>query len=284
MKRLQDRVAVVTGAASGLGRATSRLLAEKGCHLALVDVDSAGLEEVAREVGALGRKTSTHLADVADADRMATLPAEVIAEQGGVHILVNNAGVSVSATFEDHTLDDLRWIVGVNLWGVIHGCRFFLPELKKADEAHIVNVSSMFGFVGVPTQSSYCATKFAVRGLTEALWAELQGTTVGITSIHPGGINTSIARSMRSYDEAVRASTIAGLERSRPPADVARILVRAIEKNRLRAIAGWEAYASDWLKRLMPIRTHELIARRMRNGLGPSERETDRLASGFERD
>ena len=267
MKQLRDRVAVVTGAASGLGRATAALLAEKGCHLALVDLDEEALASVADTLRRSGRRVSVHLADVSDAERMAALPAEVVAEHGAVHILVNNAGVSVSATFEDQTLDDLRWIVGINFWGVVHGCKFFLPELKKADEAHIVNISSMFGFIGVPTQSSYCATKFAVKGLSESLWAELRGTQVGVTSIHPGGIRTDIARSMRSYDDEVRASTVAGLERSRPPEDVAAVLVRAIEKNRLRAIAGWEAYASEWLKRLFPVRLHHLIAKRMAKGV-----------------
>jgi short-subunit dehydrogenase len=122
----------------------------------------------------------------------------------------------------------------------------------------------MFGFIGVPSQSSYCATKFAVKGLTESLWGELQGTNVGITSIHPGGINTSIHETMRSYDDEIRDATVAGLERSRPPSAVAAVIVKAIEKNKLRAIVGWEAYAADWLKRILPVRTHKMIARRMK--------------------
>jgi short-subunit dehydrogenase len=268
MKRFADRVAVVTGGASGLGLATARCLASRGCRIALVDVNRSGLEAASKDFEEAGTKTSIHVADVSDPERMKALPAEVLAAHGGVHILVNNAGVSVSATFEDHTLEDLQWIVGINFWGVVHGCKFFLPELKKADEAHIVNISSMFGFIGVATQSSYCATKFAVKGFSEALWMELQDTNVGVTSIHPGGIRTQIGSTMRSYDDEVRASTIAGLERSRPPEDVARILVRAIEKNKLRAIAGWEAYAADWLKRILPVLTHKLIARRMQGGLG----------------
>jgi short-subunit dehydrogenase len=269
MKRFDGRVAVVTGAGSGVGRATALCLARKGCRLALVDVNAAALEEVAKQLELSGTPTSTHLVDVSDAERMQALPAQVVAEHEAVHILVNNAGVSVSATFEDHSLDDLRWIVGINFWGVVHGCKFFLPLLKQADEAHIVNISSMFGFIGVPTQSSYCATKFAVKGLSEALWMELQGTHVGVTSIHPGGIRTGIARTMRSYDDEVRAATQAGLERSRPPEVVAKAILRAIEKNKLRAIVGWEAYATDWLKRLLPVRTHHLIARRMNSRSRP---------------
>ncbi|MAG29689.1 MAG: acetoin dehydrogenase [Deltaproteobacteria bacterium] len=263
MKKLVGRVAVITGGASGIGRATADLLARKGCSLALVDVNPERLAEVAEGLMTRGVRVSTHLADVSEASRMEILPAEVVAEHGAVHILVNNAGVSVAGSFEDQTIEDLQWIVGINFWGVVHGCKFFLPELKKADEAHIVNLSSMFGFIGVPSQSSYCATKFAVKGLSESLWLELQGAGIGVTSIHPGGIRTNIAETMRAYDEDVRAATVAGIERSRPPAEVAKVLVRAIEKNRLRAIVGWEAFAADWLKRLLPISTHRLIARRM---------------------
>jgi short-subunit dehydrogenase len=263
MKNLNGRVAVITGGASGIGRATAELLAEKGCALALVDINAERLEGVAKEFSAKGVSVSTHVVDVASAEEMAALPAAVVAEHGAVHILVNNAGVSVSATLKDHTIEDLQWIIGINLWGVIYGCKFFLPELEKADEAHIVNISSMFGFIGVPSQSSYCATKFAVRGFTEALWAELQGTNIGISSIHPGGINTNIHESMRSYDDSLRDATIAGLAQSRPPSAVAAVIVKAIEKNKLRAIAGFEAYAADWLKRILPVSTHKLLARRM---------------------
>jgi len=263
MKKLEGRVAVITGGGSGIGLATATRLADRGCHLALVDIDAERLEAAAKDFAMRDVKTSTHVVDVADADAMAALPAAVIAEHGAVHIVVNNAGVSVAASFEDQSLDDLRWIVGINFWGVIHGCKFFLPELKKQDEAHIVNISSMFGFLGVPSQSSYCATKFAVRGFTEALWAELQGTSVGITSIHPGGINTNIASTMRSYDDELRDATVAGLAQSRAPSAVAKKIVAAIDGNRLRAIVGIEAYVAEWLKRLMPVTTHRLLARRM---------------------
>jgi short-subunit dehydrogenase len=265
MKKLDGRVAVITGGASGVGRATADELAAKGCSLALVDINGERLESVAKEFTAQGVTVSTHLVDVANAEQMAALPSAVVAAHGAVHILVNNAGVSVSASFKDHSIEDLQWIIGINLWGVIHGCKFFLPELEKADEAHIVNISSMFGFIGVPSQSSYCATKFAVKGFTEALWAELQGTNVGITSIHPGGVDTNIHETMRSYDDTVRDQTIAGLAQSRPPSAVATQIVKAIEKNKLRAIVGFEAYAADWLKRILPVSTHKLMARRMGN-------------------
>jgi len=263
MKKLAGRVAVITGGASGVGRATAELLGQKGCSLALVDVHGERLEALSKDLEARGIRVSQHVADVSDPERMAALPAEVVAEHGAVHILVNNAGVSVAGSFEEQTIEDLQWIVGINFWGVVHGCKFFLPVLKQADEAHIVNISSMFGFIGVPSQSSYCATKFAVKGLSESLWFELQDTNVGVTSIHPGGISTNIGETMRAYDEEIRAATVAGIEQSRPPSDVAKVILRAIERDRLRAIVGWEAYAADWLKRLLPVTSHKLIARRM---------------------
>jgi len=268
MRQLRDRVAVVTGAASGVGRATAELLGRKGCALAIVDVDEDRLAEVGAKLREAGSPVSLHIADVADAERMAALPGEVVAEHGAAHILVNNAGVSVTGTFEDQSLEDLHWIFDINFWGVVHGCKFFLPELRKVDEGHIVNVSSMFGFVGVPTQSSYCATKFAVRGLSESLWAELRDTHIGVTSIHPGGVRTGIAESMRSYDDEARDSAIQGIARSRGPEPVAAVIVRAIEGRKLRAIAGWEAYVAEWLKRLFPVRTQHLIARGMKAGVG----------------
>lgn len=263
MKNFAGRVAVITGGASGIGHATATLLADRGCSLALVDINPERLEEAAKEFSARGVQVSTHVVNVASAEEMAALPAAVVAAHGAVHILVNNAGVSVSATFEDHSLEDLQWIIGINLWGVIHGCKFFLPELRKADEAHIVNISSMFGFIGVPSQSSYCATKFAVKGFTEALWSELHDTNIGVTSIHPGGVNTNIAESMRSYDDKVRDATVQGLAQSRPPSVIAEVLVKAIEKNKLRAIVGIEAYIADWMKRLFPVTTHKIMVKRM---------------------
>ena len=265
MRELAGRVAVITGGASGVGRATADLLAARGSRLALVDVNEERLAAAAKELGTRGATVSTHIVDVADAEQMAALPAAVVAEHGAAHILVNNAGVSVTASFEDHSLEDLQWIIGINLWGVIHGCKFFLPELKKADEAHIVNISSMFGFIGMPSQSSYCATKFAVKGLTESLWTELQGTNVGVTSIHPGGIATNIHETMRSYDDEIRDATVQGLAQSRPPSAVAQAIVKAIEANKLRAIVGREAYLADWMKRLLPVRTHRMLAKRMGN-------------------
>jgi short-subunit dehydrogenase len=254
----------VTGAASGIGRALAIELAARGAHLALVDVAEAPLAETAALAGGAGRRVTAHRADVADAARMEALAAEVVAQHGAVHLVVNNAGVSVTAPFETQSLDDLRWIVGINFWGVVHGCKFFLPALRAARaagaEAHIVNVSSMFGLIGLPTQSSYCATKFAVRGLSEALWAELHDAGIGVTSVHPGGVRTNIVRSSRSADPVSKQEMVERFERwAMAPEKVARRVLRAVERNRLRVVICAEARAADWAKRLTPAAVHRLV-------------------------
>jgi NAD(P)-dependent dehydrogenase (short-subunit alcohol dehydrogenase family) len=260
MKKLQDRVAVVTGAASGIGRATALALAKEGCELALADVNQVGLEETAAAVRALGRKVSTHQVDVADKERMRRFADEVHAAHGAVHVLVNNAGVTVTAPFEEHSLEDWEWIVGINLWGVIYGCKFFLPYLKQADEAHIVNLSSMFGLMGVPAQSSYCATKFAVRGLSEALWVELKDLNIGVTSVHPGGVRTNIAKSARSEGNQLKDQAINVIERfSVSPDRCARQIVGAIKKNKMRQLVTRETHFVDVAKRFSPVLPQRLL-------------------------
>jgi short-subunit dehydrogenase len=267
MKQLAGRVAVITGGASGIGRATARRLAREGCHLALVDLNATRLAETAAALEGDGARVSQHVVDVADPTQMQALPAAVRDAHGGVHILVNNAGVSVVKSFREHSLDDLQWLVGINFWGVVHGCKFFLDDLLAAEEAHIVNISSMFGFMGVPGQSSYCATKFAVRGFTESLWAELRETSVGVTSIHPGGISTQIAETVRVTQESARTNLQTTFDRyGHPPEDVAEAILRGIQRERLRVIVGREAYAVDWLKRLIPVSVHRWFAGHMDPG------------------
>jgi NAD(P)-dependent dehydrogenase (short-subunit alcohol dehydrogenase family) len=261
VRELAGRVAVVTGAASGIGRATAELLARRGCDLALVDVDEAGLGETASVVRAAGRRASTHHADVASRERMRTLPEEVKEEHGRMHVLVNNAGVSVGALLEDHSLEDFDWIVGVNFWGVVHGCKFFLPHLRLEEEAHIANVSSVFGFVGFPGQSSYCATKSAVRALSEALWVELRDSKIGVTCVHPGAVSTSIVRRSRTSDPAARDRAAERIDRlGRDPGRVARRVVRAIERGSPRVLIHPETRLAEWTKRAAPVATQRLVA------------------------
>ena len=258
MRSLGDRVAVVTGAGSGIGRATAELLARRGCDLALVDRDADSLRATSDLVSAAGRRASLHVVDVTDAAGMAELPAQVGEIHGGCQILVNNAGVTSAGSFENESLEDLHWIVDVNMWGVVHGCRAFLPTLRLADEAHIVNMSSMVGLVGLPHNVSYSLSKGAVRSFTKALRAELVTTPIGVTAVFPGAIRTNITNTARGTE----AGRLAQMGRSRfapvamrPPSVVARRIVSAIEKDRARVVVGPAARAVDLLCRVMPGRS-----------------------------
>ena len=266
MKRLKDRVAVVTGAGSGIGKATSIELARRGCHLALVDMNEEAANKTALEIERLGRRASVHQADVSKSARMKSLAKEIAAEHGRINIVVNNAGVGVGGAFEDSTLEDWKWVMDVNVWGVVHGCMYFLPYLKEADEAHIVNISSAAGFAGIPGMSAYCATKFAVLGLSESLRVELAEYGIGVTSIHPGAIKTNILNTTRYGRETGRTSTMEQfgegfMERfGRPPAVAAKKIVDAIAHNDTRIRIGAESYLIDILKRYAPIRSEAFLS------------------------
>jgi NAD(P)-dependent dehydrogenase (short-subunit alcohol dehydrogenase family) len=285
MRKIEGRVAVVTGAASGIGRATALALARGGCDVALVDVDEVGAAETARAVESLGRAASVHVADVSNKDRMRAVAEEVAARHEHVHILVNNAGVGVSGTLEHQSLDDYEWIVGVNFWGVVHGCKFFIPYLKRENQGHIVNVSSVFGLIGLPSFGAYCATKFAVRGLSESLRAELRQYNIGVTSVHPGGVKTDIVRNGRvaSEDfgdganvEAVRSRAQEFFDKNAvAPELVAARIVDAIRHDKARMLVTRETYVVDAAMRLAPgllprlVQTgYRRLMTRMRNGKG----------------
>lgn len=262
MKKLTNCVAVVTGAGSGIGRALAKALAAEGCHLALVDMHAQGLEETQRELGQTDRTVTLHTANVTDRDRMQALAAEIHAAHGVIHLLFNNAGITISKAFADSTLDELDRVMAINLGGVINGCHFFLPYLKQAGEGHIVNTSSMAGLLGLPNQATYSASKAAVRSLGETLYAELAVHNIAVTSILPGAIKTNIMKAAVEYGsdaEETKKLEALVMRHGMAPEALARKVIRAVKKNRLRVRIGADAYLLDWLKRLFPVAIHGLF-------------------------
>lgn len=256
MKDFNGRVAAITGAGSGIGRALAEELARRGAHLALSDIDEAGLAETVGRCEGRGVKVTSEVVDVADRDAVHAWADHVVADHGKANLIINNAGVALGASVDAMSYEDLHWLMGINFWGVVHGTKAFLPHLKAAGEGHVVNISSVFGLVSIPSQSAYNAAKFGVRGFTDALRIELdiEGAGVSSTTIHPGGIKTAIARNAR-MDESVagfsgdHASEFDRLARTTPE-KAARQILAAVERNRRRALIGPDAKVFDLVSRL----------------------------------
>lgn len=265
----RGRVAVVTGAASGIGRAVARSLAARGCNVALADVNTDGTEETARLIGNSVRVTR-HRLDVADRDAIAAFPAEVEAAHGGVDILVNNAGVALGGTFEQATEADFDWLMDINFYGVVRMTRAFLPLLKTRESAQLVNLSSLFGLIAPPGQTAYSAAKFGVRGFSESLRNELLAmkSSVGVTVVHPGGIKTGIAKNARIAEKtpaALREKQQARFDKAlkMPPERAGEIIVEAIARRRPRVLVGSDAKVASVIERIMPVSYWSLIGKRM---------------------
>ncbi len=259
MKEFAGRVAAITGAASGIGRGLAVELAGRGTHLALSDIDEVGLAETVARCEGRGVKVSSQRLDVADRDAVYAWAEQVVADHGKVNLIFNNAGVAVAANIDVMSDDDFEWLMNINFWGVVHGTRAFLPHLKAAGEGHVINLSSVFGLVSIPTQSAYNAAKFAVRGFTDALRMELEieGSPVSSTTIHPGGIKTNIARNARVHSSVAPLTGGAdelhvNFDRAAmtSPEKAARQILAAVEGDRRRALIGPDAKLFDLVSRL----------------------------------
>ncbi len=265
---LAGRTAVITGAGSGIGRAVAVSLAQRGCHLALADINEAGLLETVHLVRAPGLRVSSHLLDVSDRVQVAAFPALVLAEHPGVDVLVNNAGVALGGYFDEVSDEDFEWLFSINFWGVLRMTRAFMPLLKASDDARLVNLSSVYGIIAPAGQSAYSASKFAVRGFSEALRHELEGTTVGVTVVHPGGVATSIANNARMPTnadpvEVERRRSVQNKLLRMPPARAGEIIVRGIERRKKRVMVGLDAEAVSLLARIAPVSYWAVLSRRV---------------------
>ncbi|QAY74351.1 SDR family NAD(P)-dependent oxidoreductase [Agromyces protaetiae] len=257
---LDRRLAVVTGAGSGMGRASAELLASRGCALALVDRDAGALETLAAELRGRGASVSTHPLDLADLDAVAALPAAVAAAHDGAtpSVLLNCAGVSMLGSFAQVTLEEFRSVVEVNLWGTVATVKAFLPDLLAAPEAHIANVSSLYGLTAPAGRVPYVTSKFAVRGFTDSLRHELERTGVTVSAIYPGGVKTGIihhARVAAAVDASVakRAADAQSALYRTTPEQAAAIIVAGIERRRPRVFIGRDARLSDIVSRVAPV-------------------------------
>jgi short-subunit dehydrogenase len=256
---LKGAAAALTGAASGIGRALADALAEQGCHLALADRDAAGLTATAEALRARYPLTvTTTVLDVADAAAIERFAADAAAAHPSLNILINNAGVALIGDHDEFSIADFQWLMGINFWGVVYGCRAFMPQLLAQREAHIVNVSSVFGLVAPPGQTAYASAKFAVRGFSEALRHELEerGGGIKVSTVYPGGIKTNIvrhARVARSLSNT-RVELEDGFERMArsTPGQAAACIVAGILTNAPRILIGGDARLIDRLQRLAP--------------------------------
>jgi len=253
----EGRTAVITGAGSGIGAALAEALAARGAHLALADVNRAGLAATAEKLAGAGVRLTTEVLDVSDPAAPAAFADTVKASHGGAALVFNNAGIAVGGTFDRVTPDDFDKILAVNFEGVVRMTRAFLPLLQAEPEARLVNISSIFGIIAPPGQTAYSASKFAVRGFSMALAHELEGSNVGVTVVHPGGVATRIAEDAIKPADASNAEINDSLERARkalvmPPPEAAEIILRGVERGKRRVLVGRDAHILMWMERLFP--------------------------------
>ncbi|WP_300354874.1 SDR family oxidoreductase [uncultured Alcanivorax sp.] len=268
MKSFSGKVAAITGAGSGIGQATAIALAKEGCHLAISDISRESLDNTIELLAGYPVDISTHVVDVSDREAVYKYAEDTVATHGKVNLIMNNAGVGLGETVDNMSYENFEWLMNINFWGVVYGTKAFLPHLKQAGEGHIINISSVFGIISVPTQSAYNAAKFAVRGFTESLREELDiaGDPVSATCVHPGGVKTNIARnsrmgdmgSMSIGDKEDVANMFEKIAMTTPEA-AAKTILKGVRKNQRRILVGGDAIMLDTTQRLIPTGYQRLL-------------------------
>ncbi|OZC94649.1 acetoin dehydrogenase [Rhodococcus sp. 06-235-1A] len=272
MSTFTGKVAVVTGAGSGIGRALALELAGRGAKLALSDVDTAGLDETVRRVEALGAEVKSDFLDVSQRETVLDYAEAVVAHFGKVNQIYNNAGIAYHGDVDKSSFKDIERIVDVDFWGVVNGTKAFLPHIQASGDGHIINISSLFGLLAIPSQSAYNAAKFAVRGFSESLRMEMliSRAPVKVTVVHPGGIKTAIARNAtvaENYDQADFAKFFDTKLAKTTPLDAAKTILKGVEKGKGRVLIGSDAIALDLLQRITGSRYQGLIVAVSRRAL-----------------
>jgi NAD(P)-dependent dehydrogenase (short-subunit alcohol dehydrogenase family) len=266
-KDLKNAVVAITGAGSGIGRALALYCADAGATLAISDLNAESLAETAQACELKGATVSQRKVDVAQRAQVYAW-ADVIAEEfGAINVIVNNAGVNLGASVEASSIEDYEWVMAVDFWSVVYGCKAFLPHLRKAQWAHIINISSLFGLIGMPNQSAYNAAKFAVKGFTDSLRMEMlsEGNNIGVSSVHPGGVKTNIVNSAKFGQQI--GSTLSDEERKATfneklakttPERAAEIIMDGMQRDKSRILVGNDARLFDFIQRLMPQRYQKI--------------------------
>lgn len=269
--QIKDKVVVITGAASGIGRALAIDCAQRGAKLLLADIDANGLKQLAEllsesSLNESGERCQTRVTDTGNEAEIQALAAECQRLFGGADIVINNAGVALVSPIESAETADAQWLMNINFWGVVHGCRAFLPQLRSRPQALLVNISSIFAMISMPTQGYYNAAKAAVRGFSDALREELRDSSVSVLCVHPGGIKTNIANRARVVDLGDMAATPEQMRANfaqaaiTSPEQAAAAIISAIIRGRTRLLIGRDARVADWLYRLAPAHASRWIS------------------------
>jgi short-subunit dehydrogenase len=266
MRGVQGKIVVITGAASGIGAALAAAMAAQGARLMLTDIDTQGLESLGATLRLQGCDCHTCVTDTGSEAAIYALAEHTLATLGPADIVVNNAGVGLIAPVEKLSTTDAHWLMNINFWGVVHGCRAFLPQLRQRPDTVLVNISSIFAMVSVPTQSIYNASKAAVRGFSDGLREELRGCGVDVLCVHPGGIKTNIANNARITDVSMVADSDQQMRDNftkvarTTPEQAAAVIIQGILSRKTRVLIGADAKLMDGLYRLFPTQSSQWLS------------------------
>lgn len=262
MPELTNKVAVITGSANGLGRALAREFFKRGCNLALLDIDTEGLEKLKSELESIGQIVTVHTTDISKEEQISLSRSEILLKHKGVDVLINNAGVSISQTFEQVTISDFKWLFDINFWGTVYCTKHFLQDLRNRDDSHLVNIISDFALMGFPGKTSYASSKSAIMGFTNSLKTELADTKIKISLVIPPPLDTALVRNSKHTDEHKRSKEVNFLAKNGMPIEkAAKKIVSHIVRGKYRIVIGPKMFWIDLMSRLFPTTVQRVIGK-----------------------